>query len=112
PSRYARVPAVQLIVALAPATRTRTNPSAAAYLLLSVGVVVVVLMLLLLLLQGHHAWLARLEKRVGWLHAFNITVMCLVVLFVIQYNNVDPSTPHPLSTTTPVAPSPPPLPVG
>lgn len=41
-------------------------------------------------LKGHHAWLARLEKRVGWLHAFNITAMCLVVLFVIQYNNVDP----------------------
>jgi hypothetical protein len=64
-------------------------------------------------LKGHHAWLARLEKRVGWLHAFNITAMCLVVLFVIQYNNVDPST-HPTPSLPPPrwSPSPPPLPVG
>jgi hypothetical protein len=54
--------------------------------------------------KGHLVWLAKLEKRVGWLHAINITAMFLIVLFVIQYNNVDPSTPphpHPHSPSTP-----------
>jgi len=34
-----------------------------------------------------------MEKWAAWLHWVNITTMFFVVLFVIQYNNVDPSTP-------------------